>query len=52
MAAVLLAAMPTMSIYPILAQAYGHEDRSAAALLIATIASFFTLSALLWLGAY
>jgi malonate transporter and related proteins len=50
MAAVLLAAMPTMSIYPILAQAYGREDRSAAALLITTIASFFTLSALFWLG--
>ena len=48
MAAVLLAAMPMMSIYPILAQAYGHEDFSATALLMTTIASFFTLSGLLW----
>ena len=49
MAAVLLAAMPMMGIYPTLAQAYGHEDLSAVALLVTTIASFFTLSALLWL---
>jgi predicted permease len=49
MAAVLLAAMPMLSIYPILAQAYGEEDLSATVLLLATIASFFTLSALLWL---
>jgi predicted permease len=46
--AVLMAAMPMMGIYPILAQAYGQEDFSAAALLVATILSFFTLSALLW----
>lgn len=49
MAAVLLAAMPMASVYPIMAQAYGHEDLSATALLLTTIASFFTLSALLWL---
>jgi malonate transporter len=48
-AAVLMAAMPMLSIYPILAQAYGEEDLSATVLLLATIASFFTLSALLWL---
>jgi len=47
-AAVLMAAMPMMSIYPILAQAYGQEALSATALLITTVASFFTLSALLW----
>ena len=46
--AVLMAAMPMMGIYPILAQAYGQEDFSAAALLVATVLSFFTLSALLW----
>lgn len=46
-AALLMAAMPMMGIYPILAQAYGEEDTAAAALLLATIASFFTLSALL-----
>lgn len=47
-AAVLMAAMPMMGIYPILAQAYGQEDFSAGALLVTTIASFFTLSGLLW----
>jgi predicted permease len=49
MAAVLMAAMPMMSIYPILAQAYGQEDFAATALLLTTAASFFTLSATLWL---
>lgn len=49
MAAVLLAAMPMLSIYPILAQAYGEEGLAATVLLLGTVASFFTLSALLWL---
>ena len=49
MAAVLMAAVPMMSIYPILAQAYGQEDFSATALLMTTVASFFTLSGLLLL---
>lgn len=49
MAAVLLAAMPMASVYPIMAQAYGHEELSATALLLTTIASFFTLSGALWL---
>lgn len=48
-AAVLMAAMPMMSIYTILAQAYGQEDTSSAAMLVTTIASFFTLSGLLML---
>jgi len=48
-AAVLMAAMPMMGIYPILAQAYGQEDFAAPAMLVATVSSFFTLSALLWL---
>lgn len=48
-AAVLMAAMPMMGIYPILAQNYGQEGLSAAALLVTTVASFFTLSLLLWL---
>ncbi len=50
MAAVLMAAMPMMGIYPILAQSYGQESLSAAALLVTTVASFFTLSVLLWLA--
>ena len=48
MAAVLMAAVPMLAIYPILAQLFGQEDFTATALLITTIASFFTLSALLW----
>lgn len=48
-AAVLFAAMPMMGIYPIFAQSYGKEDLGAAALLAATMVSFITLSALLWL---
>ena len=48
MAAVLLAAMPMASIYPILSQAYGHEDFSATALVITIVTSFFTFTGLLW----
>lgn len=48
-AAILMAAMPMMGIYPVLSLAYGLEERSAAALLFTTVASFFTISAVLWL---
>jgi malonate transporter len=48
-AAVLMAAMPMLGIYTVLAQRYGQEDQSAAALLVTTTVSFFTLSGLLWL---
>lgn len=48
-AALLMAAMPMLSIYPILALAYGEADRSATALLICMVASFFTLSTWMWL---
>jgi predicted permease len=48
-AAVLFAAMPMLSVYPVLAQKYHHEDFCAAALLATTIASFFSISALIWL---
>ena len=51
-AAMVMAAMPMMGIYPILAQAYGQESFSSAAMLITTVCSFFTLSALLWLIPY
>lgn len=47
-AAVLMAAMPMMSIFPILAQRHGHDAFAAAALLGTTVASFFTISGLLW----
>jgi len=48
-AGVLMAAVPMLGIYPILAQAYGLAERSAAALLVTTASSFLTLSAALWL---
>lgn len=47
-AAVLSAAMPMFSIYPTLAQAYGEDEIAAPALLVTTLASFGTLSLLLW----
>jgi malonate transporter and related proteins len=48
-AAVVFAAMPMLSIYPILAQKYGFEGICAAALLLATVLSFVTISVVLWL---
>jgi hypothetical protein len=48
-AAILMAAMPMLGIYTILAHRYGQETKSAAALLLATMVSFFSLSGLLWL---
>jgi hypothetical protein len=47
-AAVILAAVPMMGIYPILAQRFGRERSSVVAMLMATVLSFFTLSAVLW----
>jgi predicted permease len=49
LAAVLSAAMPMLGIYSLLAQRHGHEGFTAAALLGSTAASFFSISALLWL---
>ncbi|MEX8518839.1 MAG: AEC family transporter [Leptothrix sp. (in: b-proteobacteria)] len=48
-AAIGLAAMPMLSIYPVLAQKYRHDGFCAAALLVTTVLSFFTLSGLIWL---
>lgn len=48
-AAVTLAAMPMLGIYPILAQKYGLEGPAAAAMLGTTVVSFFTLTAVLGL---
>ncbi|MDQ7742934.1 AEC family transporter [Hydrogenophaga pseudoflava] len=48
-ALLLTGAMPMMGIYTILAQRHGHEGLASAALLVTTMASFFTLSGLLWL---
>ncbi|MDB5930487.1 MAG: Auxin Efflux Carrier [Polaromonas sp.] len=46
--AVLMAAMPMMGIYTLLAQKHGLEGLAAASLLGCTVASFFTISLLLW----
>jgi predicted permease len=48
-AAVVFAGTPMLSIYPILAQKYGFEDMCAAALLVATVLSFVSMSVILWL---
>lgn len=45
---VILASMPMLGIYPLLAQRHGEEGFCAAALLVTTIASFFTISFILW----
>jgi len=49
MAAVIFASMPMLSIYPILAQRYHFEGFCAAALLVATLLSFVTVTVALWL---
>jgi predicted permease len=46
-AIVIFAALPMAAIYPLLAQPYGCAQQSAAALAIATVASFVTISVLL-----
>lgn len=48
-AAVTLACMPMLSIYPILAQKHGLEGFCAAALLATTVLSFLTISGALWI---
>ena len=48
-AALLTSALPMLGIYTILSQRHGHGTISAATLLVTTVASFFTLSAVLWL---
>lgn len=48
MAAVLFAAMPMLSIYPLVAMKHGLEGRSAAILLVATVTAFVTISGWMW----
>ena len=50
-AGVLMAAAPMMSIYPILGARYGLEQRCAAGLVAATVVSFLSISAFVWLMA-
>lgn len=46
-AGVLFASAPMLSIYPIMGQRFGLEERCAAALVGATVLAFFTISALI-----
>jgi len=46
-AGVLFASAPMMSIYPIIGQRFGLEERCAASLVAATVLAFFTISALI-----
>lgn len=48
-AALLMAAVPMMGIYPLLGQRFGQDKLCAAALLGATVTSFFTLTVVLGL---
>ena len=50
-AAVLMAAMPMMGIYPVLALQYGLQGLAASAMLVATVVSFATINLLLWVFA-
>jgi predicted permease len=50
LAALTLAAVPMLSIYPILGHRYGHGPLCAAALLATTAASFATITGILWLA--
>lgn len=47
-AVVLMAAVPMLGIYPILAQKHGHDGMAAGAQLGTTVAAFFSLTALLF----
>ena len=47
-AAVVFAGMPMLSLYPALAQKYQQEGFCAAALLVATVLSFVTISVWIW----
>jgi predicted permease len=48
-AALIFAASPMLSVFPLLGARYGEEGPCAAALLATTVVSFFTLSAWVWL---
>ncbi len=47
--ALVFAACPMLSVFPLLGARYGEEGPCAAALLATTVASFFTLSTWIWL---
>lgn len=45
--AIVYAASPMLTVYPIIGQRFGYQEMSSAALLMATTASFFTISIML-----
>lgn len=47
--ALLFACAPMISVYPLFGQQFGQGDASAAALMISTLASFVTISLVIWL---
>jgi hypothetical protein len=47
-AAILNAAMPMATIYPLLGQRYGQESIASAILVVTTVLSFISISTLLW----
>ena len=49
MAGVIAASVPMFSVFPIIGQRYGEQAWCASALLVATVASFVTLSVTMWL---
>lgn len=49
LAGVLMASMPMMSIYPVIGRQHGQQGFCAAALLAATVASFFTIGVNIWI---
>ncbi|PKO55719.1 MAG: permease, partial [Betaproteobacteria bacterium HGW-Betaproteobacteria-21] len=48
-AAVLIACVPMFSIYAIMGQKYGLESMCSAALVVATVASFVSISMIIWI---
>ncbi|ENO98490.1 MAG TPA: AEC family transporter [Thauera phenylacetica] len=50
MAAVLFGCMPMFSIYPILSQQYALEREAAAALVLTTVVSFFSITLWIWVA--
>nr|WP_282103454.1 AEC family transporter [Halomonas getboli] len=47
--ALLFASAPMVSVYPLLGQRFGLDDIAAATLMVSTLASFVTISLVLWL---
>lgn len=51
-AGIAMAAMPSMSIYPVLAARYGEGESAAAVMFATTVLSFPTITVLLWIFAW